>query len=142
MSAVRIARVDPGALDVAIHLAAVEDAAMGAVATFIGTVRDHDPEATSSVVALEYSAHPDAERALRHIVDAAVGEREALVAVSHRVGRLSVGEPAVVIAVATPHRAEAFDICRTIIETIKRDLPVWKRQLAADGTAEWKGIGG
>ena len=63
-------------------------------------------------------------------------------AVSHRVGRLSVGEPAVVIAVATPHRAEAFDICRTIIETIKRDLPVWKRQLAADGTAEWKGIGG
>ena len=77
MSAVRIARVDPGALDVAIHLAAVEDAAMGAVATFIGTVRDHDPEATSSVVALEYSAHPDAERALRHIVDAAVGEREA-----------------------------------------------------------------
>ena len=142
MSAVRIARVDPGALDVAIHLAAVEDAAMGAVATFIGTVRDHDPEATSSVVALEYSAHPDAERALRHIVDAAVGEREALVAVSHRVGRLSVGEPAVVIAVATPHRAEAFDICRTIIETIKRDLPVWKRQLAAAGTAEWKGIGG
>ncbi len=142
MSSVRIARVDPRALDVAIHLAAVEDATMGAVATFIGTVRDHDPEATSSVVALEYSAHPDAERTLRHIVDAAVGEREALVAVSHRVGRLSVGEPAVVIAVATPHRAEAFDICRTIIETIKRDLPVWKRQLAADGSAEWKGLGG
>ncbi len=61
---------------------------------------------------------------------------------SHRVGRVDVGEAAVVIAVSTPHRAEAFEVCRAIIEAIKRELPVWKRQLTADGAAAWKGIGG
>ena len=66
----------------------------------------------------------------------------AIVAVSHRVGRLEVGDAAVVIAVASSHRAEAFDVCRAIIETIKTDLPVWKRQIEADGTTAWKGLGG
>ena len=61
---------------------------------------------------------------------------------SHRVGRLSVGDAAVVIAVASPHRAEAFEVCRALIEAIKTDLPVWKRQVEADGTTAWKGLGG
>lgn len=142
MPDIRIARIAAEPLNVALHLAAVEGSATGAVTSFVGTVRDHDPDATGRVVALEYSAHPDAEAALIRIASDAAGAAEALIAVSHRVGRLAVGDAAVVIAVGTPHRAEAFEICRELIEAIKRELPVWKRQLSDDGTAAWKGIGG
>lgn len=142
MSAVRIAAISESPLDLAAHLAAVEDPQCGAVTTFVGRVRDHDPDAATAVVALEYSAHPDAEPTLHRLATEAIGRTAAIVAVSHRVGRLEVGDLAVVIAVASPHRAEAFDVCRTLIETIKTDLPVWKRQVEADGTTAWKGIGG
>lgn len=142
MHAVRLAAISEQPLDLDAHLAAVDDASAGAVTTFVGCVRDHDPDAATAVVALEYSAHPDAEAALRRIAEEAVGDTGALVAVSHRVGRLAVGDAAVVIAVAASHRAEAFDVCRTVIETIKTGLPVWKRQVEADGTATWLGLGG
>lgn len=142
MHAVRLAAISEQPLDLDAHLAAVDDASAGAVTTFVGRVRDHDPDAATAVVALEYSAHPDAEAALRRIAEEAVGDTGALVAVSHRVGRLAVGDAAVVIAVAASHRAEAFDVCRTVIETIKTGLPVWKRQVEADGTATWLGLGG
>jgi molybdopterin synthase catalytic subunit len=142
VSGVRLATISDRALDVAAHLGAVSDATMGAETTFVGRVRDHDPDAAAAVVALEYSAHPDAEQALRRIAEDAISGTGAIVAVSHRVGRLEVGDAAVVIAVASSHRAEAFDVCRTIIETIKTDLPVWKRQVEADGTTAWKGLGG
>lgn len=139
---VRLAAISSEPLSLDAHLAAVDDPAMGAVTTFVGRVRDHDPDAAGAVVALEYSAHPDAEAALRAIAEQAVGETDAVVAVSHRVGRLGVGDAAVVIAVAAPHRAAAFEVCRTVIETIKTGLPVWKRQLEQDGTATWLGLGG
>jgi len=142
VSAVRIARISAEPLDLEAHLAAVDDATAGAVTTFVGRVRDHDPDAATAVVALEYSAHPDAPAALERIASEAIGSTAAIVAVSHRVGRLSVGDAAVVIAVASPHRAEAFAVCRAIIETIKTDLPVWKRQVEADGSTSWKGLGG
>jgi molybdopterin synthase catalytic subunit len=142
MISVRIARIVDEPLDVAAHLAAVDDPSVGAVASFIGTVRDHDPDAAAPVVALEYSSHPDGEATLERIAREAAGDATALIAVSHRIGRLEVGEAAVVIAVGTPHRAAAFEICRELIEAIKRELPVWKRQLAADGSAQWQGLGG
>lgn len=137
---VRIAAVSATPLDLAAHLAAVADPAMGAVTTFLGTVRDSDPDAAGEVVALEYTAHPDAEATLRTLAEAS-GDG-VLVAVSHRAGRLAIGDAAVVIAVASPHRAEAFDACRRLIESIKTELPVWKRQVEADGTTAWKGLGG
>ena len=93
-------------------------------------------------MALEYSAHPDAEATLHDIAMSAIGDRRAIVAVSHRVGRLAVGDAAVVIAVGTAHRGDAFTICRDVIEEIKRSLPVWKKQWTDDGEALWKGIGG
>jgi molybdopterin synthase catalytic subunit len=105
-------------------------------------VRDHDPDAQTEVVGLEYTSHPDAEAVLRAIADRAMGDTGAAVAVSHRVGRLAVGEAAVVIAVAAAHREEAFAVCRALIEAIKTDLPVWKRQVEADGRTAWKGLGG
>ncbi|MFB7892522.1 molybdenum cofactor biosynthesis protein MoaE [Microbacterium sp. NPDC056044] len=140
--AVRIAAISAEPLDLDAHLRAVDDSRMGAVSTFVGRVRDHDPDAATAVVGLEYSAHPDAEATLARLASAAVGATGALVAVSHRVGTLQVGDAAVVIAVTSAHRAEAFEVCRTLIESIKTDLPVWKRQLESDGTATWLGLGG
>ncbi|NLP82890.1 molybdenum cofactor biosynthesis protein MoaE [Microbacterium sp. CFH 90308] len=142
MAAVRVAAISAEPLDLDAHLRAVDDTTAGAVTTFVGRVRDHDPDAATAVVALEYSAHPDAEAALQRIAESAVGSSGAVVAVSHRIGRLDVGDAAVVIAVAAAHRGEAFDVCRAIIETIKTELPVWKRQVEADGTATWLGLGG
>ncbi|QCR19050.1 molybdenum cofactor biosynthesis protein MoaE [Agrococcus sp. SGAir0287] len=139
---VRLARIGDAPLDVAEHLDAVDDAAAGATTSFVGRVRDHDPDASGAVVALEYSAHPDAAATLHAIAERAVAGTGASVAVSHRVGRLAVGDLAVVVAVSSPHRAEAFDVCRAVIETIKTDLPMWKRQVEADGTTAWKGLGG
>lgn len=139
---VRVAAISAEPLDLDAHLRAVDDHRMGAVTTFVGRVRDHDPDASTAVVALEYSAHPDAEAALGRLAASAVGSTGALVAVSHRVGTLEVGDAAVVIAVASAHRAEAFEVCRTLIESIKTDLPVWKKQVESDGTATWLGLGG
>lgn len=139
---VRRAAISAEPLDLDAHLHAVDDPRMGAVTTFVGRVRDHDPDAATAVVALEYSAHPDAEPALARLAAEAAGATGALVAVSHRVGTLGVGDAAVVIAVASAHRAEAFEVCRRLIESIKTDLPVWKRQVESDGTATWLGLGG
>ncbi|GAA1729901.1 molybdenum cofactor biosynthesis protein MoaE [Microbacterium paludicola] len=140
--AVRIARISSDPIRLEDHLAAIDDPRMGAETSFVGRVRDHDPDARGPVAALEYTAHPDAEAALEALASRAADAHGAIVAVSHRIGRLEVGEAAVVIAVAAAHRGEAFAACRDVIEDIKRELPVWKRQLEADGTAEWKGLGG
>lgn len=134
------AALTPAPLDLAEHLRLVTDAACGAETSFVGRVRDHDPDARGTVVALEYSAHPDAERILGEIAARALGDTAARIAVSHRIGRLAVGDAAVVIAVAAGHRGEAFAVCREAIEEIKRALPVWKRQVEADGTTAWKGL--
>ncbi|MGO1770286.1 MAG: molybdenum cofactor biosynthesis protein MoaE [Microbacterium sp.] len=142
MSEVRIARISEEPLDVAAHLEAVASATAGAETSFVGRVRDHDPDATGAVVALEYSSHPDAERTLRELAARAADAHGAIVAVSHRIGRLEVGDVAVVIAVSAAHRGEAFAACREVIEDIKRELAVWKRQIEADGTSAWKGLGG
>lgn len=142
MAEVTIARITAEPLDVEEHLSAVVHPHMGAETSFIGRVRDHDPDAASAVVALEYSAHPDAERILAAIAGRAAESTGSIVAVSHRIGRLEVGDAAVVIAVSSAHRAEAFDACRRIIEEIKQELPVWKRQLSDDGASHWKGMGG
>ena len=139
---VRRARIENEPLSLEAHLASVDDVRMGAEVSFVGRVRDHDPDAASAVVALEYTAHPDAEATLRRLAERAVGDTDAVVAVSHRVGRLAVGDAAVVIAVAAAHRGEAFEVCRMLIEAIKAELPVWKRQVEADGTTAWKGLGG
>ncbi len=142
MSEVRIARISDEPLDVAAHLEAVASATAGAETSFVGRVRDHDPDATGAVVALEYSSHPDAERTLHELAARAADAHGAVVAVSHRVGRLEVGDVAVVIAVSAAHRGAAFAACREVIEDIKRELAVWKRQIEADGTTVWKGLGG
>lgn len=122
------------------HVAAVADAAHGAIATFIGVVRDHDPSVEGEVTHLEYSAHPDALAIAKKIVAEVEAVHEGVIALSHRVGLLAVGEVAIVAAAASAHRAEAFAACREAVERVKAELPVWKRELLANGTHTWVGI--
>jgi len=135
-TAVRLVTLSAEPLDVAAHQRAVARSSAGALVVFCGVVRDVDDG--RPVVALEYEAHPSAENVLRELVDeyARESQVEAL-AVSHRVGRLAVGDVALVAAVTTPHRHEAFDICARLVDEIKHRLPIWKHQVFADGTDEW-----
>jgi molybdopterin synthase catalytic subunit len=109
----------------------------GAVALFLGTVRDHNDG--RDVDGLEYEAYgPMAERVLAEIAaEAASRWQTDRIAAAHRFGLLAIGEASVAIAVSTPHRADAFDACRYIIEQIKERLPIWKRESYGDGTSEW-----
>lgn len=135
------AAVTSAALSVAEHVAAVAHPAAGAVDLFVGLVRDHDPSVAGTVVGLEYSAHPDAEAVLNRLVaDAAALPGVLGVAASHRVGALAVGEAAVVVAVATAHRDLAFATCRDLVERIKAEAPIWKREVLADGSHVWVGL--
>lgn len=128
--------------DLAFQLDSVKDPAFGAVTTFIGQVRDNDPDADQPVVGLEYTAHPDASETLARLARETLGETRAHVSVQHRVGDLVVGDIAVIVVVAAAHRADAFRVCRDLIEAIKIGLPVWKRQRVADGSTQWKGLSG
>lgn len=119
---------------------AVRHGGAGAVVGFLGTVRDHT--GPHEVVALEYEAYREmAERFLRNIGQE-ISERwpNARCAILHRVGRLTVGEPSVAIAVASPHRADAFEGCRHAIERLKEDVPIWKKEIRKDGSV-WVGVG-
>lgn len=123
-------------LDVAAHEAAIAHAGAGASVVFCGVVRDTDHG--RAVVELEYQGHPSAERVLREIVSEFSAEDDVLaVAVSHRVGVLGIGDVALVAAVATAHRREAFEACTRLVEEVKHRLPIWKRQVFTDGTDEW-----
>ncbi|WP_152192579.1 molybdenum cofactor biosynthesis protein MoaE [Georgenia satyanarayanai] len=127
-------------LDLATHLAAVSTSATGAVATFTGQVRDHSPDAAGPVVRLEYSAHPDAARALEEIAaEVVAAHADVRVAVSHRVGVLAVGDVAILACAASSHRDLAFTVCREIVERVKERLPVWKKQVLDDGSHTWVG---
>jgi molybdopterin synthase catalytic subunit len=123
-------------LSAAEHLAAVEHPDRGACVLFTGEVRDHDHG--RQVVELEYVGHPTAAEVLREVAaEIAAGLPAGSVAISHRIGVLKVGDVALVAAVSAAHRAEAFDACRELVEQAKHRLPVWKRQVFADGTEEW-----
>ena len=133
------ARISAQTLSADAHIAAVTSVRDGAVATFIGQVRDHDPSVTGEVTHLEYSAHPDAEAALA-LIAAEVAQGEVTLAVTHRIGLLAVGDAAIIAAAAAPHRAEAFDACRALVERVKAEVPIWKREVLADGSHTWVGV--
>ncbi len=128
-------------LDLSAHVSAVSSPAHGAVATFVGLVRDHDPSVTGEVTHLDYTAHPDAASSLERIAGAVAADHPlTTLAVSHRVGLLAVGDAAIVAATASAHRAEAFDACRDLVERVKAELPIWKREVLADGSHTWVGL--
>ena len=131
-----LAEVRETPLDVAEVLAAVSDPASGAQVVLVGTVRDHD--GGRGVLDLGYSAHPGAAAVLREVAERFAARDGVLqVAVVHRVGDLVVGEVAVVAAVATAHRHLALTTCAELVDAVKAELPVWKRQRFLDGSHEW-----
>ena len=138
MEVVRLLDLRDEPLSVDEVLAAVADPGAGGTCLFVGTVRDVD--AGRGVSELDYTAHPMVADVLREVADevAAAYPVRALAAV-HRVGDLGVGELAVLVAAAAPHRGEAFDACRRFIDELKRRVPIWKHQLFADGDEEWVG---
>jgi molybdopterin synthase catalytic subunit len=101
-------------------------------------VRDHD--AGKAVTGLEYSAHPTALPRLVEVCEHVAGRHEvnAVVAV-HRVGRLGLGDAAVIVATAADHRGEAFAASRDLIDELKATVPIWKHQTFDDGSDEWVG---
>jgi molybdopterin synthase catalytic subunit len=118
---------------------AVAAGAAGGTALFVGTVREQD--AGRAVTRLGYSAHPSAEAELRRVTEKVVADFPvSAVAAVHRVGELAVGDIAVIVAVACPHRGEAFAACRRLIDDLKATVPIWKHQQFADGTDEWVGL--
>jgi molybdopterin synthase catalytic subunit len=139
VNVVRLAELRHTPLSVDEVLAAVADPSAGGIDLFVGVVRGHDGP-RHDVTRLSYSAHPSAEAELRVVAEkvAADFDVRALAAV-HRLGDLDVGDIAVVVAVACPHRAEAFAACRTLIDNLKNGVPIWKHQQFGDGTSEWLG---
>ncbi|WP_374929056.1 molybdenum cofactor biosynthesis protein MoaE [Kytococcus sedentarius] len=139
------ARISDQPLDPVALEQLVAGPADGAVTTFTGRVRDHDPEASGEVVSLDYSCHPDAEGVLRQVVAEVLATQDpegtTHVAVAHRIGHLEVGDLAIVVSVASAHRAVTFTVCEALVEQVKARVPVWKHQHEADGRATWSNLG-
>lgn len=118
-------------------MADLEDPATGAVAIFLGRVRNlHEGRAVRSI---HYQAYAEMAGPVLGEIAAEIVARFPVsrVVLLHRVGHLGLGEASVLVAVASPHRADAFEACRLGIERIKQDVPVWKKEVLADGTEEW-----
>jgi molybdenum cofactor synthesis domain-containing protein len=124
-------------LDVAEHASLVSSAAAGAVVTFSGVVRNHD--GGRDVRALEYTSHPNATEVIKRVAaQVAAAHREVLgLAVSHRIGQLAIGDSALACAVSAAHRAAAFAACAALVDEVKLQLPIWKRQEFSDGSEQW-----
>ena len=106
----------------------------GAVVTFHGTVRDRSRN--RPIEYLEYEAYrPMAEREMQRIVREAHGQLAAHCAAIHRIGKLQVGETSVIVAASSSHRAQAFEACRFVMDSIKQSVPIWKKEVAVD--AQW-----
>jgi molybdopterin synthase catalytic subunit len=120
-------------------LARVTGRRVGGIGLFLGVIRELDEGA--EVSSLDYTAHPSAADALRRCVEVVAADFDVLsVAVEHRIGRLVVGELAVVVAVGAAHRAPALEACRRLIDNLKSEVPIWKEQHFADGHVGWVGL--
>jgi molybdopterin synthase catalytic subunit len=117
----------------------VVDPAAGGVAVFVGTTRAEQSPAGQALAALDYEAYADMALEAMRSLAARARERWPIVklALLHRVGRVAVGEASVVVAVSCGHRAEAFEACRWLIDTLKAEVPIWKKEEWADGSASW-----
>ena len=126
-------RVQHEPIDTPALTRSVQSADDGAVALFLGTVRDHNDG--RKVTGLEYSAYEEmALQELERVRDQALERFEiGAAAVVHRLGALEIGAVSVAVAVAAPHRAAAFDACRFMIDTLKRTVPIWKKEAFEDG---------
>lgn len=117
----------------------VADPQAGGIAIFLGTTRAQGGPQGESLVALDYQAYE--EMAREKMNQLALGARSTWpikrLAILHRTGRVALGETSVIIAVSTPHRAQAFEACRWLIDTLKAEVPIWKKEVWGDGREQW-----
>jgi molybdopterin synthase catalytic subunit len=136
VTVVRLTDVRSDPLSVDEIQGAVADPAAGAIALFIGNVRDHDHG--RGVTALSYSAHPSATAELGRVAEKIAASYPILsLAVTHRIGDLQIGDLAVVAAVGAQHRDVAFAACHALIDELKATVPIWKHQFFTGGDSEW-----
>lgn len=127
-------------LDAAAAEAAVTTRHTGAAVTFRGVIRDHD-SGRDDIIGLSYTGHPAAEDILAETVARLAVEYPATrIWCAHRLGDLSVGEDALVVSVASAHRAEAFACCAAVVDAVKAEVPIWKQQHYAAGGHDWIGL--
>jgi molybdopterin synthase catalytic subunit len=126
-------------LDVNAAVDAVSDGGAGAISVFLGTTRDETNAEGRPLIALDYEAYREMAEKQLHALAAQARRRWPIVrlAILHRVGRVEIGKPSVLIAVSTPHRAEAFEACRFLIDNLKAEAAIWKKEVWADGTTSW-----
>lgn len=138
MGVIRLAELREEPLSVEEVTKAVADPAAGGIALFIGAVRDQDEG--RDVTALSYSAHPSAAAELLRCAERiAAAHQVTAIAAVHRTGDLEIGDLAVIVGVSAPHRAEALEACRELIDDLKLTVPIWKHQAFAGGASEWVG---
>lgn len=134
MIALSSERLNPDAL-----VRAVRSDEHGAVVTFLGTTRETSPGDARPVAALEYEAYETMAVPEMETIARETRERFGPLAIAmvHRTGRVELGEPSVVVVVAAPHRAAAFEACRYAIDALKSRVAVWKREVYRDGDGAW-----
>jgi molybdopterin synthase catalytic subunit len=132
--------ITPGPLSLSDAVAFVADDRAGAIDLFLGTTRsEQHPETKLPLVALDYEAY--GEMALPQLQTLAAAARSQWpvlkLAILHRIGRVPLSQPSVLVAVSTPHRAEAFAACQFLITALKADVAIWKKEVWADGSGRW-----
>jgi molybdopterin synthase catalytic subunit len=126
-------------LDAGASVRFVSDSTAGGIDVFVGATRAETNSQGRELVALDYEAYE--EMALKQMHDLASRARQrwpiVKLAILHRTGRVELAEPSVVIAVACAHRGEAFEACRWLIDTLKSEVAIWKKEVWSDGTGTW-----
>ena len=123
-------------INLADFVSQVESGTAGAIVTFSGNVRafDHGREVST----LSYEIHPQTETILSHVVTEVANRHKVIsVSVAHRFGTIEIGQSALIVAISSEHRGEAFTACTEMVDEIKAKLPIWKHQMFTDGTDEW-----
>lgn len=133
-----LARVTDSPIDERAIRLAVDAPECGAVVVFHGVIRNHDDR--DGVLSLDYSAHPEAEAILADVVRAERERTGLRLAAWHRIGSLEIGDAALVAAASAAHRREAFDAIEALVERIKAEVPIWKRQHYEEGSSAWVGL--
>lgn len=133
----RLFQIVDGPIEADAVMRRVQHPGNGAICVFYGVVRDHALSGRQTSF-LEYEAFRDMAEAKMAEVAAEIKQRWGIerVAMTHRIGRLGIGEPSVVIAVGTPHRKQAFEACEYAIDRLKVEVPIWKKEIGPDGD-EW-----
>jgi molybdopterin synthase catalytic subunit len=117
----------------------VSDPTAGAIDIFLGATRAELDPTGRQLLALDYEAYPEmANQQFRSLAETARSRWPIRkLAILHRTGRVNVGDPSVIIAVSTPHRADSFQACQWLIDTLKKEITIWKKEIWTDGTGTW-----